>query len=426
MNYDYILTLCIVLAATKIFGLISGKMHLPQVVGALIAGLLMGPAMFNVVQPSEFMDKLGEIGVIVIMFSAGLDTNLRDLKSNGKSSFVVAVLGVIAPLIMGAILMIIFEPGSSVLQMVFIGTILTATSVSISVEALKDMGKLSTKVGNVILAAAIIDDILGLICLTLVTSLGGADVNIFVVLLKIVGFFVFAAVMAVSFRKLFDWYDKILPETHAHKYSASAFIFCLFLAWTAEEIFGVAGIIGAFFAGLTVATTSRRAHIETRIAPLSYMLLTPIFFANIGINIDLPEMTPSLVMFTIAFIVVAIISKLIGCGLGAKMCGFSTRQAVQVGFGMSSRGEVALIVANQGVALGAISAIYFGPIVILIVFCSVATPIFLKLAYRGEETTETLEENDIVDRHVLADQIEIVTQHLITIDAQQKNKNKKK
>lgn len=421
MEYDFLITLCIVLVATKIFGLMTGKMHLPQVVGALIAGLFLGPAGFDLIAPTDFLDKLGEIGVIIIMFSAGLDTNISDLKSNGASSFAVATLGVIFPLVMGGILMYIFEPDGSMLEKIFVGTILTATSVSISVEALKDMGKLSTKVGNVILAAAIIDDILGLICLTLVTSMAGNDVSIAFVLLKIVVFFGICAVAGVLFQKLFKWYDIHLENKNPYHYPITAFALCLFLGWLGEEYFGVADIIGAFFAGLIVASTPRRTYVESRIEPLSYMMLTPIFFANIGLNTSLPEMTSSLVLFTVSLIVVALLSKLIGCGLGAKMFGFNNRQAVQIGLGMASRGEVALIVANQGVALGAISSIYFGPIVILIIFCSIATPVLLKLAYRGDNEIE-LEASQLVDQYELAGQIEIVTKTLIDADSQQKRK----
>ena len=201
MNYGYLADLALILLATKALSMLTGKLQMPQVVGALVAGLVMGPAVLNIIQPSDFLSQVAELGVIVIMFSAGMGTDLNELKQTGKAGLVIAMAGVLVPLAMGTGLMFFFNtgelamPGNKFLQDLFLGVVLTATSVSITVETLKELGKLSTKVGNAILAAALIDDVLGLVCLTVVTSMAGADVNIVLVLVKIALFFLFAGVL---------------------------------------------------------------------------------------------------------------------------------------------------------------------------------------------------------------------------------------
>ena len=207
-SYGYILDIALILISTKLFGLISRKFQMPQVVGALFAGLLLGPAFLNFVHETEFLTQLAEIGVILLMFFAWLETDLSELKSSGKASFVVAVFGILVPLFLGFLVamyfnrdgLMSFADNSNVfLQNIFVGTILTATSVSITVETLKEMGKLNSKVGNTILGAAIIDDILGIVALTVVISFSSSDVHIVEVLLKIVLFFVFAIIASGIF-----------------------------------------------------------------------------------------------------------------------------------------------------------------------------------------------------------------------------------
>lgn len=407
MSYNYLITICVILVSTKILSLITGRLQLPQVVGSLLAGLLLGPAVFNVLHPSDFLNQLAELGVIVIMFSAGTGTSLSDLKKSGKSGFIVAMMGVLIPLGLGTLLMMAFNPTESMLRNIFIGTVLTATSVSITVETLKEIGKLSTKVGNTILAAALIDDILGLVCLTIVTSLSGQDVNIWIVLLKVVLFFVFIFVAGFAFNKGFTWYIHKMNDQNLHRFPIAAFALCLFFAWTAEEIFGVADIIGAFAAGIIVATTPKGHYIASKFAPLSYLLLTPIFFANIGLKVSLPQMDANLALFTVCLVVVGVLSKLVGCGLGAKMFGFTNRQCLQTGFGMACRGEVALITANKGMAMGMIQEKYFGSVIILVVCCAVFTPIFLKAAFKGE--SEQASDNVLVEGLKLNDQLDVET-----------------
>ena len=408
-NYKFLLDVALILLSTKVLGLITRKLQLPQVVGALLAGLIFGPAVLNIIQPTDFLSSLSEIGVIVIMFSAGMSTDIKELKRAGTSGFLVALIGVLVPLGMGTLLGFLFSPGESdpsqVLQHVFIGTILTATSVSITVETLKEIGKLNTKVGNTILAAALIDDVLGLVVLTVVTSLAGDSVNVALVLLKILLFFVFVAVMAFAGIKLFTWYENRFQK-NLHRFPLLAFVLCLLMAFLAEVVFGVADIIGAFAAGVIVANTPRGAYIESKFQPLSYLLLTPIFFASIGLEVELPAMSWQIVLFAVLLVLVAILSKLVGCGLGAKAFGFTWRESVQVGFGMACWGEVALIVANRGASMGLMPESYFGPIIIMVVCCAVFTPIALKLAFRSKRgTPETEPATPLVDRYVMADKL---------------------
>ncbi|MCI2047911.1 MAG: cation:proton antiporter [Faecalibacterium sp.] len=434
MTYNYLLTLCLILVSTKLFSLATGKMQMPQVVGALLAGLILGPgvlgsltqALFGMqvcLQPSDLLNQLAELGVIVIMFSAGMGTSINDLKSSGKAGFLVALIGVLVPLGMGTLLMRIFNPGGNILSAVFMGTVLTATSVSITVETLKELGKLSTKVGNTILAAALIDDILGLICLTIVTSLAGATVNIALVLLKIVLFFVFVGIVGVLFYRFMVWYDRRVKDQNLHRFPIAAFALCLFMAWAAESLFGVADIIGAFSAGMIVAMTPKGQYISGKFSPLSYLLLTPIFFANIGLKVTLPKMNATFLLFTVLLVAVGILSKLIGCGLGAKLCGFSNRQCLQTGFGMACRGEVALIVANKGMAMNMVESEYFGPIIILVICCAVFTPILLKAAFKGEGAYEGLQSSQLVDNYEASNQVDIVTDRLLRHNQEKQKPN---
>ena len=292
MSYKFLLDLAIILISTKLLGLLTQKIQMPQVVGALIAGLLFGPACLNILQETTFISQLAELGVIVIMFSAGMGTNIQDLKKSGAPGFWVALCGVIIPLLAGTAVAWAFLHGEAdmpFLKSVFIGVILTATSVSITVETLKELGKLSTKVGNIILAAAIIDDVLGLIALTVVTSLAGAEVNVALVLLKIVLFFAAAILLGIAIQKSFNWYAAKRKAKNLHRYPVLAFAICLVFAYCAERIFGVADIIGAFAAGLIISSTSKGEYIASKFQPVQYLFLTPIFFASIAAASSFPK-----------------------------------------------------------------------------------------------------------------------------------------
>ncbi len=416
MSYQYLMDIALILMSTKILGIIVRRFQMPQVVGALLAGLILGPAILNILHETNFINEIAELGVIVIMFTAGINTDIRDLKHTGKAGFIVAICGVIIPLIFGTGLAYLFnmEQTQSVdvlLQHIFLGVILTATSVSITVETLKELGKLSTKVGNTILAAALIDDILGLIALTIVTAMAGNDVNVLMVLGKIVLFFILISLVSYIAHKLLTLYCKMMHNKNLQRYSVAAFVLCLFMAYSAEHFFGIADIIGAFIAGLVIAGTPKAKYIASKFGPLSFLLLTPVFFASIGIKIDLPSMSWSLILFSISLVIVAILSKLFGCGLGAKLCGFKTKESVQVGFGMSCRGEVALIVANKGYALGLLSASIFGPVVIMVVSAAILTPILLKIVFYSNGST--YQQSNLVDNYEKKELLDYVEQKIL-------------
>ena len=430
-GYNYLLSLCVILMSTKIFSILSRRAQLPQVVGALMAGLLFGPAILGAVtqhffgfpfclQPSPLLSRMAELGVIVIMFTAGMETNIDELKASGKVGFVVALLGVLLPLGMGAGLMYFFDENATFASAVFVGAVLTATSVSITVEALKELGKMSTKVGNTILAAALIDDILGLVCLTVITGIAGGDMNLGLLVVKIVGFFLFVGIAGLAYYRAMVWSDRVQAARNLRRYPVMGFAFCLFMAWAAEVVFGVADIIGAFAAGMIIAMSPKGQYISSKFDTIAYLLLTPVFFANIGLEVTLPNFSYNLVAFTSALLIVSIVSKLWGCGLGAMICGFSKRQSYQIGLGMVCRGEVALIVAGKGMSMNLISEEYLGPIVIMLIVCTIITPIFLKDAFKGadeagstifedkfmlEEQTDEIEEDIFHRKSLLAQQM---------------------
>ena len=397
LSYGYLLDLALILLSTKLLGIITKKFKMPQVVGALLAGLIFGPAMLNILKETNFIIQLSELGVILLMFSAGLDTDLKELKKTGKASFIIALFGVLIPLIGGFLVAYLFNDldimkGATtnvLLQNLFIGVILTATSVSITVEALKEMGKLNTHAGTAILGAAIIDDILGIIALTIISSMADSSVNVGFVLLKIVAYFIFVIVIGIISHKVFDIWMKH-ENRDRRRFITASLVFCLLLAYVSEEVFGVADITGAFIAGLILSNVERKTYVASRLDILSYSLLSQVFFASIGLKVVLPNMSTGVVIFATLLTVVAILTKIIGAGIGAKMCHFSNEECIQIGTGMVSRGEVALIVASKGAALGVLSNVLLGPIVIVVVVTTIISPILLKLAFRDKENNITL------------------------------------
>ena len=388
-SYDFLLFVAVILLSTKIFSLLSQKVNMPQVVGALLVGVLLGPSCLNILHETDFLEKSAEIGVIFLMFLAGLDTDLEDLKATGKSSIIIAFVGVLIPLGSGFLTYYLFFHGERpdsvlFLESAFIGTVLTATSVSITVETLREMGKLRGRVGASILSAAIIDDILGIIALTVITSFTAPDVKIWVVLIKIVLFFVFIGVCGFFVFRLFRKLEIVYgTKRRVAIYSVS---FCLLMAYISEVFFGVADITGAYFAGLILCNvTETKSYIASKINITSYMFFTPIFFASMGIKTIVTDMSTELILFTIALLLVAILSKIIGCGCGAKLCGFSNMDSLTIGVGMISRGEVALIVAQKGEQAGLISDSLFPAIVLVVIVTTLITPILLKLVMQASD-----------------------------------------
>ena len=408
-SYSYLLVLAAILLTTKLLGLFSRWVRLPQVLGALVAGVILGPVVNAIVGWStvdgffsqaagsdQLFGMLSELGVIVLMFGAGLETDVQEMKKCGKASLIIAVIGVVTPLIFGAGASYFFidDPNSQerLLKSIFIGVVLTATSVSITVETLKELGKLNTPASNAILGAAIIDDVLGIIALTIITSFKSKDVNIWFVLIKIVLFFIFAAVLGFIMLKIYKWMNKHTSRD-SRRHVIIAFAYCLVSSFVAEVFFGVADITGAYVAGLVLSMTNRKRYLVNRFSTLSYMLLSPIFFACIGLTIEMPELTVSLLIFAILITIVAVATKLFGCALGGKICGYSTRECFQIGAGMISRGEVALIVAKKGESCGLMDPKLFGPLVIVVVLTTIIAPIILKILFaKDKDNAPTLKD----------------------------------
>ena len=391
MSYGYLLDLALILLSTKVLSLVTKRFKLPQVVGALLAGLILGPAVFNVIDETDFIRQLAEVGVIVLLFNAGLESNLSEFKKSGKTSFIVATMGVIIPLIGGTILAYCINDGkvgnvNIFVQNIFIGSVLTATSVSITVETLRELGKVSTSVGNIIVGAAIIDDVLGMLVLTVITSLADSSVSVVMVVVKIVAFFIFSVIVGIITYKLFNkWVDKY--DIDKRRFVIVSFVICLLLSFSAEKFFGVADITGAYIAGLVLSSNKETIYITKRFETLSYILLSPVFFASVGLNVKLPDLNGEIVIITIALIVVAILTKIIGCGLGAKLCGYNNMESIQIGSGMVTRGEVTLIIASKGLTLGLISSYFLAPIIIMVVFTSIFTPILLKIVFSKDKSS---------------------------------------
>ena len=394
-SYEFLLILAVILLSTKVFGLISERVHMPQVVGALLAGVVLGPSVLGLVEETDFLLKTSEIGVILLMFMAGLDTDLEELKKTGLASFVIALIGVVVPLIAGTGLYLAFFPDMGeplhMLKALFIGVVLTATSVSITVETLREMGRLKGKVGTAILGAAIIDDIMGIIVLTLVSAMTDPTVQPIAVLGRIAAFFILVVIVGFVMFRLFR---TITNEWNNHRRIAIyALSFCLILSFVAEHYFGIADITGAYFAGLILCNLlEAREYINKKVNILAYMFFSPVFFASMGIKTELDGMTGSLLIFSFALLAVAIITKIVGCGLGAKLMGFNWSDSLSIGLGMVSRGEVALIVAQKGAQVGLIDSSLFPPIVLVVIVTTLITPILLKLFMKspGEGTPPSI------------------------------------
>lgn len=382
--YSVFKDLAIIIVFAKFFGLLARKLKAPQVVGEIIAGLLIGPSLLGLVNQTDFLLQMAEIGVVLLMFSAGLGTDLKELLKTGPKALLIACAGVFVPLVGGALLYMGFygaAPWGSekFYQAVFIGVILTATSVSITVETLKEMGKLKGKVGTTILSAAIIDDVIGIIVLTFVIGFKSPDSNPAKVVLNTVLFFAFACVVGIIIYKVFKRVDNRYP--HTRRIPIIGLALCLSFAYIAEKFFGIADITGAYVAGIILCSSRDSDYIAEKMDINSYMLFGPIFFASIGLKTNIDNMTGEILLFGLCFVLVGLIAKIVGCGLMSRVCGFRGLDCVKIGVGMMTRGEVALIVAQKGLSVGLLTPVYFTAVIMLIIVSSIATPIILKVLY---------------------------------------------
>lgn len=388
MSYEFLLWIALILLSTKLLGLMCKAINLPEVVGALLAGIILGPSALNIVSVNgdtgSFLTYAAELGVIFLMFSAGLDTDLKELQANIGASFVTALIGVIVPLLGGTLCYGLFFHENfgdydELLKSIFIGVVLTATSVSITVETLREMGKLSGKVGTTILGAAIIDDILGMIVLAIVSSMKDTTVKPSVVLVKIL---LYAVLIMILFALCGRMEFVIEKADHKRRVAIFAIAFCFILAYVSEEAFGIADITGAYFAGVMLCQSKIKEYVDIKIHDVSTVFFSCIFFASVGLKVSLGGMGVHIWGFALLLALVAVLTKLVGCGLGAKLCHFTWKESIQTGVGMVSRGEVALIVAEKGRQCGMIDEEMFAPVILVVIVTTLITPILLKVAFK--------------------------------------------
>lgn len=392
MQYEILLDLAVIIVFAKLFGIVARYLKAPQVVGQIIAGLIIGPSVLGLVDQSTFIVQMAEIGVLILMFSAGLETNLRDLMKTGLKAFLIACAGVFVPLVGGTLLYIVMYGASPLgslefYKAIFIGVIMTATSVSITVQTLRDMGKLKGVVGTTILSAAIIDDVIGIIVLTFVIGMTDSSTKPETVLINTLLFFILAVSIGIIIYYFFKKYDAKHP--HTRRIPILGLALCFAMAYVAEVYFGIADITGAYVAGIILCSLKDSDYIAEKMDINSYMLFGPVFFASIGLKTDISEFSSSLVAFCIGFVLVALFTKIIGCGLMSRLCGFRGLDTLKIGIGMMTRGEVALIVAQKGLSAGLISSEYFTAVILLIITSSIVTPILLKLLYSKTDAAES-------------------------------------
>lgn len=410
----------IILLSTKLLGMATRKIGLPQVVGMILAGLLIGPALFSsnllgrfgtefygIINPTRaemnVLDTFSQIGVIFILFSSGLETDLKELKKIGGAATMIALAGVLVPVLFGTLGALMFMGGigeivntSKLMNALFIGTILSATSVGITVETLRELGKLNTRVGTTILSSAIIDDVLGIILLSMITGINGGG-SISETILKTVGFFIFSIGAGVLLRHLFQWLIQNYP--HKRRTSIFAFAMCFLYAYFAEEYFGIAAITGAYMAGLILSGLDDTSFVDRKVIVSGYMIFTPMFFAHIGISADFSSFKASGLIFALVFVVLGILGKIVGCSGVARAFKYNSKDSLTIGCGMIARGEVALAVYATGQSLiyyenGKLAGI--DPLVatiFLIVISSILCPILLKMMFR-KQTHHPIEGKD--------------------------------
>lgn len=434
-----LLPLALILLLSKLLQMGCKRVKMPQVVGMLLAGIII--AFIDKIPGINLLNDsaragikfLAEIGVVLIMFSAGLGTNLNSIKSSGVSAIVVTSLGVIVPMCLGFLVAGLFngfggtitlEDGLTVSKTwsnLFYGVILTATSVSVTVATLKEMHRLNGKAGTIIISAAILDDIIGVIVLSVVLSLSGAGSSgentlgslmcsndVVAVFLNVLFFFIFTIAIGVGIHYLFKYLNKKKP--HTRRLPIFGLAFCFFMAFASEKFFGVADITGAYFAGLALAGIGHHInpirdvladdtsdYIERKSDVLSYMIFSPIFFANVGINADFSGLKATMIGFGCCYILAGLLGKVLGCGIGAKITGNHLKDSIRIGIGMMARAEVALICANKGIDAGLVDSGMSTFIVIMIIVSSFVTPLILKLTYKNEnpvkeDYNETLQE----------------------------------
>ncbi|OJE48801.1 sodium:proton antiporter [Bacillus proteolyticus] len=380
MEFEFFFQIALILLSTKLAGDLSVRLGQPSVLGKLIVGIVIGPAVLGWIENSELLTQLSNVGVILLMFMAGLETDLEELNANRNSSLAVALGGIILPFVGGYVsgLVMGMEQGNAV----FLGLLLCATSVSISVQTLRDLGKMKTRESTTMLGAAVFDDILVVILLAFAMSfLGTDDVNLTMVILKKVVFF--ASIILIGWKGVPAIMRWLSPLRVSESIVSAALIICFSFAYFGE-LLGIAGIIGAFAAGIAISQTNYKHEVEKKVEPIAYAMFVPVFFVSIGMNITFDGIGNQ-IWFILALTVIAVLTKLIGCGFGARMTGFDAKCSAIIGAGMVSRGEVALIIAGTGLSSGLLAQDYFTAIVIVVILTTMITPPMLKYTFGAKD-----------------------------------------
>jgi Kef-type K+ transport system membrane component KefB len=382
--------LAAILIGAKLAGRLSQRIGLPSVFGELVLGLVLGPSLLNLIRPNDPLALLAEVGVILLMFRAGLETDLVQMRQVGLAATIVALGGVLLPFGGGFALGRMF--GMSDLPALFVGAVLTATSVSISAEVLRELGHLRGKVGATILGAAVIDDVLGVLVLSLVLGLAGKGDPLIAV-----------GQMAVFFPAAWFIGDRLLPQLRKIEYLAGgqdtvlAILLGLVMlfAWAAEALGSVADITGAYLLGIVVARYTDEEHVVHHgSSALAYAFVVPVFFVNIGLEANVTSLGAA-PLFTILMVLLAIAGKVVGCGVGALTMRMSPREALQIGIGMTARGEVALVMIAAGRAAGLVNDTLFTATIVMALVTTLITPPLLRLAF-AQRTLPPAEERSTV------------------------------
>lgn len=379
-DMKFLVDLVIILVAAGIGSLICKRLGQPRILGQILGGVLIGPSILGMVGHSTFITNLAEIGVILLMFLAGLETDLEELKESFDKSFMIAIGGIIVPFALGFLGIYLIKGNGAIPEAVFLGVILTATSMGITVQSLSEMGRLKTKQGVSILGAAIIDDIAGIIILTIVLgAFGKGHTSITMLLLKILAFFFVLDILGELIIQFILKNKKHIRKIKPIYLLSISLILALLFASVASE-FGLAAIIGAYFIGAIISTTHLKNRITREVTRFGYGFFIPIFFVNIGLGVHLDKVVEN---FGIAIVitVIGVISKIIGSGVGARLSNFSNKESLQIGISMVPRAEVALIVANLGLKTGFIGNDVFTSIILLVISSTILVPIMLKKAY---------------------------------------------
>ncbi len=400
-----IIAVGILLFAAKLMAELFMRIHLPIVLGELLAGMIIGPFALGafLVYNGESILKLdaeirilGEIGAIVILFMAGLEMTPREFLRGGKASLTVGTMGVVVPFFAGLVAFQMF--GFDVLQSMLIATALTATSIAISVQVLSEFGKIKSKEARLIIGAAIVDDILAIAVLSVVTSLVGSDsgivdIDIFEIIITIFQVLAFFAIMLLA--SVFLIPRLVTPRLWKAKGSVEGIATASFFGAAAlAGSIGLSPIVGAFAVGMALSTTKVFEKVEHFIEKIG-LIFAPLFFAIIGAQVDLRDVNLEILMLSGVIIVIAVVTKLFGCGIPAWLFLKDRSKGMKVGIGMISRGEVGLIVAGVGVSSGILTSSVYSTIIIMVIATTIITPVWLKIEYRKDQLRDTSKGDDV-------------------------------